>query len=203
MNNTNRVENEVAAISLARQALAESKYRHIVPDVYTWGSTAAGQGFTMQQYLPGTMPDRAFKNLSLDDKSVVFGQMAEILALFQAFEVPETINKFGGLKFDESGNVVSGQMSIYKGEPSATYKEFIRAIFRVKLDEADENPVIQGWTEKGVRTRLDNFLDVRLGEILKDYGDVEKVFIHSDFSEFLLLYAPIQQFPVPLTTDAL
>ncbi len=165
MSNTNRVENEVAAMSLVRQALAASKYRDIVPDIYSWGSTATGQGFTVQQYLPGTILDRPLKHLSLADKTIVFGQMAEILVLLQRFEVPKTINQFGGLKFDESGNVVSGQMSIYKGEPSATYKGFIRAIFGVKLQEADENPVIQGWTEKGVRTRLNRFLDVQLEKI--------------------------------------
>ncbi|KAI1856322.1 uncharacterized protein JN550_013853 [Neoarthrinium moseri] len=190
MNNTNRVENEVASMTLARQALTGSKYSHIVPDIYAWASVATGQGFTVQQYMHGIMPDKVFKDLTLQDKSVVLAQMADILALFQKFKVPQTIDKFGGLRFDDCGNIISAQMTIYKGEPSATYSEFIRAIFSVKLQEADENPVMQGWTDKGVRARLDNFINSRLGDILKEHEDPEKVLVHSDFSTNNLLFDP-------------
>lgn len=183
LNNANRVENEVAFMALARQALATSKYSHIVPDVYAWASIAGGQGFTVQQHMPGTMPDKVFNELSIEDKSVVLSQMAEILALLQKFPLPQTVDKFGGLRFDEAGNIVSAQMTIYKGEPMATYEDLIRTIFRVKLGEADDNPIMQGWRDKGVRARLDHFVQHKLGEILKVYQNPKKVLVHSDFSK--------------------
>ncbi|TWU72494.1 hypothetical protein ED733_001605 [Metarhizium rileyi] len=167
LNNTNRVENEIAFMTLVRQALAKSKYSHIVPEVYAWASTSSGQGFSIQQYMRGTMPDRGFENLSLQDKSVVLGQMAEILALLQQIKIPKTLEKFGGLKFDQYGEVVSAQMTVYKGEPCTTYKDLLRAIFRVKLQEADENPVIQGG---------------------KENGNVQRVLVHSDLTTNNLLY---------------
>jgi hypothetical protein len=184
MNNTNRVENEVAFMSLARQALAGSKYSHVVPDVYAWASVASGQGFTLQEYMPGIMPDKVFKDIGLAGKAAVLAQMADILALLQKFQVPQTIDKFGGLKFDENGNIVSAQMTTYKGEPRATYQDLIRSIFDVKLEETDDNPVMQGWRDKGVRARLDKFIDSRVEEIVKDHKDPKKVLVHSDFCEY-------------------
>lgn len=191
INNTNRIESEVAFMMLVREALASSKYRHIIPDVYAWAPTSSGpsgQGFSMQEYKWGTIPYRGFDKLSLEDKSVVFGQMADILALLQKFEVPGTVEKFGGLKFDGEGRIISAQMSLYKGEPTTSYKDFMTAIFRVKLQEADENPVIQGWRGNGVRARIEQFINVRLGEILKGYEGVRKSLVHSDFSKFSLSY---------------
>lgn len=186
MNNANRVENEVAFMTLAQQALLGSKYSHIIPDVYAWVSVATCQGFTAQEYMPGIMPDKVFKDLGLEGKSVVLAQMADILALLQKYPVPQTIDNFGGLKFDENGKIVSAQMTIYKGEPSATYQDFIRSIFDVKLQETDENPVMQGWRDKGIRKRLDTFIDSRLGDILKDHRHPTKVLVHSDFCEYII-----------------
>ncbi|KKP05608.1 aminoglycoside 3'-phosphotransferase/choline kinase domain protein [Trichoderma harzianum] len=188
LNNNNRVENEVAFMVLVRQALAKTKYSHIIPDVYSWADTDSGQAFTMQQYMPGTIPAKTFEALSLEDKSIVLGQMADILALLQQFDIPKTVEMFGGLKFDEHGNVASGQMSLFKGEPSTTYKDFIRSIFKIKLQEADENPVIVGWEENGLRAKLDKFIGHQLDEILKDYEQVRRVLIHGDLTTNNILF---------------
>jgi len=186
INNTNRVETEVSIMTLVRQALNKSKYSHIVPDVYAWAGTSSGQGFSVQQYMTGTMPDRVWGDLTLQDKSVVLGQMADILTYLQNFEIPATVNKFGGLNFDQGGKIVSAQMSLFTGEPCKTYKDLINNIFRVKLHEADENPVIQGWRDSGVRERLDKFVDCHLDAIFKDHKAARKTLVHSDLSKFLL-----------------
>lgn len=188
LNNNNRVENEVAFMALVRQALAKTTYSHIIPNVYSWAGTTSGQAFTIQQYMPGTIPAKSFETLSLGDKSIVLGQMADILALLQQFEIPKTVQMFGGLKFDEHGNITSGQMSLFKGEPSATYKDFIRSIFKIKLQEADENPVIVGWEENGLRAKLDKFIGHQLDATLKDYEQVRRVLIHGDFSKYPIPY---------------
>ncbi|KAL7908442.1 hypothetical protein GGI35DRAFT_486492 [Trichoderma velutinum] len=188
LNNINRVENEVAFMALIRQALAKTKYSHIIPNVYSWADITSGQGFTVQQYMPGTIPAKSFETLSLQDKSIVLGQMADILALLQQFDIPKTVEMFGGLKFDEYGRVISGQMSRFTGEPSATYKDFLRSIFRAKLQEADENPIILGWEENGLRTKLDEFIGYQLDGILKDYEQVVRVLIHGDFTTNNILF---------------
>ena len=156
VNNTNRVENEVAATVLTQQALANTKYSHIVPDVYAWSGMSTGQGFSMQKYMPGTMPHREFDNMSLQDQSAVLGQMADILTLLQQFEIPKTVERLGGLSFGKDGSIISAEMTMFKGEPCISYKDLIRTMFRVKLQEADDNPVMQGWRDQGVRTNLIN-----------------------------------------------
>ncbi|KAK1613535.1 hypothetical protein BDP81DRAFT_336811 [Colletotrichum phormii] len=190
INNANRVESEVAFITLARQALAASKYSRVVPDVYAWDGMSDGQGFSMQQCMPGAIPERAgFNDFSLRDKVVLLGQMADILALLQDFKVPKTVDRFGGLRFDQHGDVISAQMTMFTGEPSVTYVDFLRNIFRVKLREADENPVIQGWMEGGVRSRLDEFIDRRLPEALVDH-EPRKALVHADLTTNNLLFDP-------------
>jgi hypothetical protein len=122
--------------------------------------------------------------MALDDRKNVLKQMADILALIQKFKLPETVKSIGGLTFDEDNHVISAQMTLYKGEPCADYLEFMRAMFRNKLAEVDENPVIEGWKANGVRARLDEFIKSGLPEILKDLQNVRKVIVHSDFSEY-------------------
>ncbi|KAK6224447.1 hypothetical protein QIS74_02774 [Colletotrichum tabaci] len=91
INNTHRVESEVAFMTLVRQALAGSKYSCIVPDVYMWSGVSSGQGISVQQCMPGTIPERGgFEDFSLQDKTVLLGQMADILALLQNYTVPGT-----------------------------------------------------------------------------------------------------------------
>lgn len=58
---------------------------------------------------------------------------------------------------------------------------------QVKLQEADENPVIQGWRDNGVRARLVDFIDHRFEEIFKDYEHVQKALVHSDLSKLYSL----------------
>ncbi|KAK4072900.1 uncharacterized protein Triagg1_5577 [Trichoderma aggressivum f. europaeum] len=113
--------------------------------------------------MPGTIPAKRFDTLSLEDKSIVLGQMADILALLHQFEIPNTIEMFGGLKFDEHGIII-------------------------KLQEADENPVIVGWEENGLRTKLDKFIGYQLDETLKDYVQVRRVLIHGDFTTNNILF---------------
>ena len=183
INNANRVENEVACMTLARQALAGSVYSHIIPDIYAWQSISEGQGFIMMQFMEGEVPNKALKKMGLDAKSVVFRQMAEILALIQKFEIPKTIESFGGLKVNLDGEAISAEMTLRVGEPSASYGDLIRSLVAGKLEEADNNPVIKGWNENKLRTRLDRFIKFGLPQMLENLENQRKVLVHSDFSK--------------------
>lgn len=130
LNNTNRIGNEVAFTELARHALENSKYSRTVPEIYTWASMSSGQGFSVQKYMPGTVVDRVFNDLTLQDRAVVLGQMADILALLQNFRIPETVERLGGLKFDGDGKFISAQMTQFVGEPYMSYRDLICTIFK-------------------------------------------------------------------------
>jgi hypothetical protein len=182
LNNTNRVENEVAIMMLLRQALANSPYSHIIPEVYAWGPVSSGQGFTILQHMPGIMPDKGFSDLSLADKRIIRAQMADIFALIQKFELPETINSFGGLTFDKNGDIVSAQMTLVSCGPFETYKDMFLANFKDSLKEADENPVLQGWKMGCIRERLEKYLESGLDTVLK-VVDPRRIIAHCDFSK--------------------
>lgn len=135
--------------------------------------------------MPGTMPDKVFKELSLDDKRVILGQMADILVLMQNFELPDTVTALGGLSFDDQGEIVSAEMTLLKGGPFKSQVDLLKAHFKAQLEEA-EGAVIEGWRRNGVRERLEKFIDSGIKENLKECMDTKKVMVHSDFSKSFL-----------------
>jgi len=189
LNNTNRVENEVAFISLVRKALLGSKYSQIVPNIYSWASVSSGQGYTMQQFMSGTMPDKVLDTMSLDEKTVIRSQIAEILALMQKLVIPDTVNSLGGLTFDKAGNIISAQMTILKGGPFDSYEDLVSFMFESQLKESDDSVVIDGWKPNGTRGRIDAFVQQGL-EKLFDGLDTRKVLVHSDFSKYY--FSPVE-----------
>ncbi|KAL8326133.1 hypothetical protein RB597_009105 [Gaeumannomyces tritici] len=70
-----RVENEVAIMALASAAL-RSVELDVVPRIFAWASGATSQGWILQERMPGTPGDEAFKTMSLDVKKVVVRDMA-------------------------------------------------------------------------------------------------------------------------------
>lgn len=64
-NDQNRVQNEIAAMVLACEALSP---REIVPDVYGWQSAANGQGWILMEHMAGTPLDAEFEVMSSEDE---------------------------------------------------------------------------------------------------------------------------------------
>ena len=52
-NDKNRIENEVAALSMAREAL-QIKFSGLVPRVFDWGSARHSQGWILQEHMSGS-----------------------------------------------------------------------------------------------------------------------------------------------------
>lgn len=179
LNNLNRVQNEVAIMSLMRDAL-KTLPTQLVPAVYGWASAANDQGWILQQYMPGRTLDAEFSKMAFQDKKSILRQMAEILAKLQQYQLPRTIKDYGGLSFDESGNVISGPMTIVHGGPFPTYEALYREMLRLQLDKADQYPVVGGWQSRDIRKRLDSFTAHGLGRIMQGV-DSKKVLIHGDF----------------------
>ncbi len=145
MNMANRVENEVAIISLASAAL-DNFQPHVVPRVYGWGSaTGKSRGWIMQELMPGSPLVDSFENMQLDQKKKVFVQMAALLKGLQSYKLPESITGFGGVTFDDAGRIVSAPMPTVGAGPWLSYEAHFKGRLEVALRKATDNEYIQGW----------------------------------------------------------
>ena len=77
-----RVQNEVAALSIARDAL-QAKFPDFVPRVYGWGSARHGHGWILQEHMAGKPLLDDFHQMSDKDKAVMLRQMADVLTILQ------------------------------------------------------------------------------------------------------------------------
>ncbi|KAK4981016.1 hypothetical protein LTR28_009277 [Elasticomyces elasticus] len=139
LNDANRVQNEVAAMSLARDAL-RNQPTQLIPAVYGWGSAADGpQGWILQDLKPGCPLSREFNAISFEDKKAVLAQMAHVFGLLQQCQILDSIKEYGGVDFDWSGNIISAPMTLVNGGPFPTYEACYKGIRQSKLAEADGN----------------------------------------------------------------
>lgn len=186
MNTENRVENEVAMISLFEAALSHYSPK-VVPSVYGWGSAAAesSQGWILQELMPGASLDVALDSMDLQNKKAIFAQMAGMLSAMQKYCLPPSITGSGGLTFDSVGRIVSSRMTSVGAGPWPSYEEQYKGRLRVALARADANPYIRGWQANGVRKRIDVFVDHGVHTQFRNLDSKEeKVLTHADFSEF-------------------
>ncbi|KAK2018059.1 phosphotransferase enzyme family protein [Colletotrichum eremochloae] len=193
-----RVENEVAAMHLARQGLLSSlkpDNAALVPALYDWQSSnnsPSGFGWSLLEFKEGVPLDTVFRDMSIDDMKEVLGQIADIFTGIQKAPLPESIQRHGGMTIDREGNIVSGQMTTLKGGPWDSYKDFWKARLALRIEDAGVSPALDGWRPKGVRDRVDKFLDRGLERFLDESGvDVAKRnLIHGDLTTNNMLYDP-------------
>ena len=196
MNNTHRVQNEVASQYLSREALLEAGLPGLVPAVYAWAApqlgvggadaplpSESGFGWMVGEFMPGADMDGEFPSLSLEEKKDALAQFAGILAAVQRTELPPGVTKFGGLTFDEeTGAIVSGQMPLVKGDPRENYAEVWVGRLRTPLEDADKSPVVRGWKEGGVRDRIERFIEGGVEKTLDGVDLSLKALVHGDLS---------------------
>jgi Phosphotransferase enzyme family len=165
LNNVNRVQDEVATMSIFRAAVSHIS-THLVPEVYGWASAAKGQGWILQEHMPGSSQDKAFATMTLQDKQLVLRQLAEVLEALQRYQLPDTIKDYGGLGFDGVGHIVSAPMTLVHGGPFQSYETLYREILHSQLAAADQSS-LEGWRSNGVRKRLDLLLVQRLDQVIR------------------------------------
>lgn len=179
-----RVENEVAIISLAAAAL-NGFNPQLVPTVYGWGSAAppSSQGWILQELMSGVSMSEAFDSMPSGEKTKVLAQMADILKALQDFQLPSSIEQYGGVTFDSSGQIISTAMTSVGSGPWLSYEDYFRDRLNRALKQADSNPYIKGWYAKGVRERLNAFVESGVPAQFKDLGcSNAKSIVHADFS---------------------
>ncbi|EXF79549.1 phosphotransferase enzyme family protein [Colletotrichum fioriniae PJ7] len=205
-----RVENEVAAIHLAREGLRSYKpeIAGLVPALYDWrpyrpsenteavvGVGAEGTssyGWSLMEFKEGVPLDTVFRDMDGGEKSDMLGQIADVVTGIQKVSLPESVRSHGGLSIDEAGRIVGGAMTTVKGGPWERYSDFWKARLAIRLDDADASPALGGWRPNGVRERVDKFLESGLEGYLDGSGvDVGKLaLIHGDLTTNNTLYDP-------------
>ncbi|KAI8225144.1 hypothetical protein K4K54_004794 [Colletotrichum sp. SAR 10_86] len=185
----NRIENEVAAMFLARQGLQSFKpeVAGLIPAIYAWKPTQDadnGYSWTMMEFKKGVPLDTKFKDLSDDERNIVLGQIADVFTGIQRAPLPDSITSHGGLTISESGEIIGGKMTILEGAPWNSYTEFWRCKLESSLRDADRSSNLQGWKPNGVRQRIDKFISSGLGPYLASAGvdETQRVLIHGDLT---------------------
>lgn len=181
LNDQNRVQNEVAAMSLARKALAP---RQIIPAIYGWASAAKDQGWILMEHMRGTPLDAEFEEMRFDDKRKTLKEVAGIIRAIQQYELPESIQGFGGLDFDRDGNIVSASLTLFSCGPFTTYSKLVKGILREQLAATDKSPILHGWISKDTRAKLERFITEDVDRMLQSINTEKKRLVHGDFSTF-------------------
>ncbi|KAK3315153.1 hypothetical protein B0H66DRAFT_583822 [Apodospora peruviana] len=182
------VQNEVAILTLASAALQHIE-PSIVPRVFGLGPASPGRlGWILQELMPGVPLDDVFSPAgSLKQKKEILGQMARILKGLQDYQLPPSIQGWGGLTFDDGGAIISASMPTVGAGPWSSLQESYRGRIKVALGKAEENPYLQGWLPNAVRERVEDFIERGLPKQFADLSSSQdRAIIHADFTEFPL-----------------
>ncbi|KJK67129.1 hypothetical protein P875_00117532 [Aspergillus parasiticus SU-1] len=187
-----RVENKVAAMTVARLALADSALHTIIPQVYGWNSgknEPSGQAWVLEEYVPGKNLGDDFPTLPSDKQQVLLAQLAEVVKAFQDYNFPETAQGFGGLAFNADGNVCAGPPSFQVvGSPFSSHAELYRGLLDWQLGASDQYELINGWWISGLRDRLDRFVAEGLDGVLSKFPTGSSNFRSSESRSLIWKY---------------
>ncbi|BCS04824.1 phosphotransferase family protein [Aspergillus luchuensis] len=190
-----RIENEIAAMSLACQGLESHRpgLRSLIPKIYTFCSKPTTHPddlpWTLMEYKSGVPLDEFFPSQSETAKKSIIEQVADILAGLRKCPLPEGIT-YGGLALSSTdGGIISAEMTTTNGGPWSTYAGLLKARLRHELHDADSSPIINGWRSNGIRDRLDTLIDrFSLSGLLSDPDT--KSLIHGDLTMNNILIDP-------------
>jgi hypothetical protein len=196
MHAATRVENEVAIISLASAAL-RGLQPHVVPHIYGWGSAKSGQGWILQELMPGSPVDEAFKTMDHEQKKKIFVEMTELLKGLQEYKLPKTITAFGGMTYDDAGQIISEAMPSVGAGPWPSFEASFIGRLEVALKKPDENPYIKGWRANGLRDGLEAFVAEGVPEQFRALSSKDdRVIVHANFSELSAISLAFHSFPL-------
>jgi len=193
LNEEVRVQNEVAAMMLAREALA-SLPGLLVPAVYDWEGTIpasndgqrSSPGWALLEFMPGSRLEDEFHALDDSEQRDILRQIALIFRAIQAYKLPDSVKGFGGLHFDDHGNVVVGATAIYGGGPCPTHAELYVEMLQTQLGFADKCDVVKGWNDSELRVRIEKFASEGVKPLLYQVQSelrLRPTLVHGDFGE--------------------
>lgn len=176
-----RIRNEVACLTLARRALINVDPL-LIPRVFDWNDDPLAS-YIVEEFKQGdTMSDADAKVLGEKDLKLVCSQIAAVAKAFQSYELP--INGYGGLTFDDAGNMDTTKVIFRVGGPFSTYREYLKATLEWQLAQSDNVVALKGWRgTDGLRERIDNFVANGLDPILAKIPETKPTLIHGDMSK--------------------
>ncbi|KAK9386022.1 aminoglycoside phosphotransferase [Lipomyces mesembrius] len=183
-----RVRNEVASLTLARDALC-SVCPSAIPLVFGWEDITSSPGWILEEQMKGEelSPDD-LAGLDQDNQQLILRQMAKVIKCLQDFQLPSSITGYGGLTFNNEGKITSTLMTVPCGGPFPTYALLCKAMCMWQLDASDRSSHLGGWKENGMRERLDQFFSNGLDQVLTTVSEDRPTLIHGDFSLPNLLF---------------
>lgn len=181
LNESARVQNEIATMILTREALAAFN-PSLVPDVYGWAPAGNDLGWSLIQYVPGELLSSHFPSLKDNKKREILGQISSILKEIREYQVPSSIRGYGGLTFSDEGKIINGPTTIPGGGPSPTHSALYQDYLQTQLKSADESEVIRGWRNTSVRERIDKFAKEKFLSLWDSFAP-RQTLVHGDFGE--------------------
>ncbi|KAL3294812.1 phosphotransferase enzyme family protein [Colletotrichum asianum] len=179
LNEEIRVQNEVAVMSLAREAL-EHHDTSLVPEVYGWRPFSERVGWTLIEFKQGVPLGDKFPTLDSEKKRDLLRQIAQVFKHFQKYKPPESARTFGGLNFGPDGSLIGGPTPIAGGGPCTTLSDLYQEYFKTQIGFADKCDIVRGWGDSDLRTRLDQFGAKGLKSLVSRV-EARPTLVHGDF----------------------
>lgn len=180
-----RAENEVAALTLFRDALSPKNLDHLIPKVFGWENAKENEaGWIAMESMVGQDLDQSFEGLDLEKKKNVTRQVAEVFAAIQSYNLPDTVKGCGRLHFrGADGDVETVPRDGLKSAGADSIIELYRELLIHEFRQSEKSNLVQGWkrTDNEIDIRLANFLSQGLQNLLSRV-DAERRLIHADFS---------------------
>ncbi|CAK7198511.1 hypothetical protein SEUCBS139899_001172 [Sporothrix eucalyptigena] len=197
LNDAVQVQNEVAAYLLARSALASLDVP-VTPRIYGWRAVdvdTKAPGWIVQERMRGVrLDDDVFGKLDRAAKESIVTDIAQIFHLLQQYKLPASIVGYGGLNFDDDGQVVTGPTAIHGATKACTtYHELYKEYLKIQLQRMDACDVVQGWQDASdLRARIDAFVEQGFQPLLEQTVEANPrpVLVHGDMNLLNFLYDP-------------
>lgn len=160
LNENIRMQNEVAVMSLAREALKQHD-PSLVSEVYGWRPFSEGVGWTLIRFKQGVPLGDKFPTLDSEKKRDLLRQIAQV-------------------NFGPDGSLIGSPTPIAGDGPCATLSDLYQEYFKTHIGFADECHIVRGWEDSDLRTRLDQF-DVKGLKSLVSRVEARPALVHGDF----------------------
>lgn len=175
-----RTRNEVACLTLARKALAHVDPL-LIPRIFDWDDTS-DQGYILQEFKNGeSLSHDELQALTEQDVAFVCKQLASVVKALQDYQLPVT--GYGGLTFDDAGNMSTTKIIFRTGGPFSTYAEYLKVTLEWQLSQSEDVAALNGWKNvPGLRSRIDAFVAIGLDEVLSKVPEHKPTLVHGDLS---------------------
>lgn len=182
-----RIRNEVACLALARNAVADIDPL-LFPRIFSW-EDATISSYILEEFKPGEA--LSWDDLyALDHESVgsVCKQLARVTKALQAYELPSGITGYGGITFNDDGELPSTKGIFRTGGPYTTYREYLKATILWQLAESENIDSLRGWRfipdAPDLRERIDAFISDGLDSLLSKVPESKLTLVHGDLSKW-------------------